>query len=265
MAHGSLEGRIALVTGSTSGIGLAIAKRLARDGATVALHGLGDSEQLAEAISAVSSESGACPGHFSADLIKPEAATALIEEVEQKVGSIDILVNSAGIQHVCSVAEFPLEKWNAVLAINLTAAFLTTQRALPGMVGRNWGRIINIASVSGYIGVENKAAYSASKHGLLGLTKVVSSETARTGVTCNAICPGWVLTPLVERQIEARAARDGVDLAEAKAQLLSSSQPSGEFVKPEQVAGLVSFLCSPDADEVRGVGWNIDGGRLARK
>ncbi|QOZ36420.1 3-hydroxybutyrate dehydrogenase [Bradyrhizobium sp. CCBAU 53421] len=264
MIQRSLEGRTALVTGSTSGIGLAIAQRLARDGATVCLHGLGDAAQIKAAISAASSGSGPQPGHFGGDLADPGAAQSLIDEVARTVGSIDILVNSAGIQHVCPVTEFSLERWNAVLAVNVTAAFLTIQRALPAMLERNWGRIINIASVSGYVGVPHKAAYAVSKHGLLGLTKVVSSETARTGVTCNAVCPAWVLTPLVERQIEARAARDGVSFATAATELVSASVPSGQFVKPEQVAGLVSFLCSPDADEVRGVGWNIDGGRLAR-
>lgn len=263
MIQRSLKGRIALVTGSTSGIGLAIARRLAQDGATVCLHGLGDAAQIETAISAATSEA-ARPRHFDGNLIEPDAAISLIEQVEQDVGSIDVLVNGAGIQHVSPVTDFSIERWNAVLAINLTAAFLAIQRALPAMLKSNWGRIINIASVSGYVGVPHKAAYAASKHGLLGLTKVVSSETARTGVTCNAVCPGWVLTPLVERQIEARAGRDGVDLATAKTDLVSASHPSGQFVKPEQVAGLVSFLCSPDADEVRGVGWNMDGGRLAR-
>lgn len=264
MTDSSLKGRTALVTGSTSGIGLAIAQRLARDGATVCLHGLGDAPQVEETVSVATSNTAPRPLHFTGDLSEPIAAESLITEVERTVGSIDILVNSAGIQHVSPVTEFSLERWNAILAVNLTAAFLTIQRALPAMLERNWGRIINVASVSGYVGVPNKAAYAASKHGLLGLTKVVSSETARTGVTCNAVCPGWVLTPLVERQIEARAARDGVNLAIAGAELVSASHPSGQFVKPEQVAGLVSFLCSQYADEVRGVGWNMDGGRLAR-
>lgn len=263
MPHANFEGRNALVTGSTSGIGLAIAQRLARDGATVCLHGMGDAAQVEVAISTVAG-AGPRPRYFGGDLTKPGAAEDLIDEVKNSVGSIDILVNSAGIQHVSPITEFSLERWNAVLGINLTAAFLTIQRALPAMLERNWGRIINIASVSGYVGVPHKAAYAASKHGLLGLTKVVSSETAKTGVTCNAICPGWVMTALVERQIEARAARDKVSFAAAATELVSAGHPSGQFVKPEQVAGLVSFLCSPDADEVRGVGWNMDGGRLAR-
>lgn len=264
MPHTPHQGRVALITGSTSGIGLAIAQRLAQEGATVCLHGLGNAAQVEAAISAAASKAGPQPRHFAGNLTEPAAATGLIEQVEQTVGSVDILVNSAGIQHVSPITEFSLDRWNAVLAVNLTAAFLTIQRALPAMLNRNWGRIINIASVSGYFGVPHKAAYVASKHGLLGLTKVVSSETARTGVTCNAICPGWVLTPLVERQIEARAARDGVSFETARTELVSASHPSGQFVKPEQVAGLVSFLCSPDADEVRGVGWNMDGGRTAR-
>ncbi|UCI31831.1 3-hydroxybutyrate dehydrogenase [Mesorhizobium sp. B4-1-4] len=264
MAATHLEGRVALITGSTSGIGLAIARRLARQGATVCLHGLGDAKQVESAICAVASEAGVRPRHFGGDLGSAAVATTLIEEVEKSVGSVDVLVNNAGIQHVSPVADFPLERWNAVLAINLTAPFLTIQRVLPGMLQRNWGRIINISSASGYRGVPHKAAYAASKHGLLGLTKVVSSETAQTGVTCNAVCPGWVMTPLVERQIEARAAKDGVDFERAAFEMVSASHPSGQFVKPEQIAGLVAYLCSEDADEVRGVGWNVDGGRLAR-
>lgn len=260
-----LKGLVALVTGSTSGIGRAIAHRLAREGATVCLHGLGDEAQIESAIKFVEGASGVRPRYFPADLANPASATALVDEVAHEVGGVDILVNSAGIQHLASVTEFPLEQWNAVLAINLTATFLAIQRALPAMVRRNWGRIINIASISGYIGVSQKAAYAASKHGLLGLTKVVSSETARTGVTCNAICPGWVLTPLMERQIEARASKDGISFEEAKTTLLATGTPSNEFVKPDQIAGLVAFLCSEDADEVRGVGWTMDGGRLASR
>lgn len=259
-----LKGKIALVTGSTSGIGLSIARRLAADGATICVHGLGDPEQIAAVEAAVSSEGQGEARHFSADLTDAQAVDRLVSQVERDVGGIDILVNCAGIQHVAPVTEFPLERWNAVIAVNLTAPFLTIQRTLPSMLARNWGRIVNIASVSGYVGVPNKAAYAASKHGLLGLTKVISSETARTAVTCNAVCPGWVLTPLVERQIEAKATEAGVDVATAATNLVSASHPSGRFVQPDHVAGLVSFLCSPDADEVRGVGWNIDGGRLAR-
>lgn len=264
MTNNSLKGRVALVTGSTSGIGLAIAERLAREGATVCLHGLGDASQIDAAINATTFDGGSRSRHFGGDLSEPNAAVHLVDKVEQCAGGIDILVNSAGIQHVSPVTEFSLERWNAVLAVNLTAPFLAIQRVLPGMLRRNWGRIINISSVSGYRGVPHKAAYAASKHGLLGLTKVVSAEIAKAAVTCNAVCPGWVLTPLVERQIEARASRDGVDFATAATEMVSASHPSGQFVTPEQVAGLVSFLCSSDADEVRGVGWNMDGGRLAR-
>ncbi|MCP3392288.1 3-hydroxybutyrate dehydrogenase [Bradyrhizobium sp. CCGB12] len=263
MRPSNLKGRIALITGSTSGIGLAIAQRLMEDGAAICLHGLADTAQIDAAISLTSSPDGVRSRHFGGDLTEPGAAERLIDDVERFIGPVDILVNSAGIQHVSPIMEFSLDRWNAVLGVNLTAAFLTIQRALPKMLARNWGRIINIASISGYIGVPNKAAYAASKHGLLGLTKVVASETARTGVTCNAICPGWVLTPLVERQIDARARQEGADPESIKAVFLSSV-PSGQFVSPEQVAGLASFLCSPDASEVRGVGWSMDGGRLAR-
>lgn len=264
MTQEHLVGRVALVTGSTSGIGLAIAERLARDGARVCLHGLGDREQIQAAIDTVAAAGSTAPRHFDADFTDSNTIGRLFDAIEAQAGHVDVLVNSAGIQHVSPVTEFPLERWNAVIGVNLTAPFLTTQRALPGMLERNWGRIVNIASLSGFVGVPHKAAYVASKHGLLGLTKVVSSETAKSGVTCNAVCPGWVLTPLVERQIEVIAARDGVDIATARSALVAGSHPSGEFVKPQQIAGLVSFLCSPDADEVRGTGWNVDGGRLAR-
>ena len=264
MAQENLVGRVALVTGSTSGIGLAIAERLARDGARVCLHGLGERDQIQFAIDTVAAAGSMCPRHFEADFADSGTIDGLFAAIEAQVGSVDVLVNSAGIQHVSPVTEFPLDRWNAVIGVNLTAPFLTSKRALPGMLARNWGRIVNIASLSGFVGVPHKAAYVASKHGLLGLTKVVSSETATTGVTCNAVCPGWVLTPLVERQIEVIAERDGVDLETARRGLVAGSHPSGEFVKPQQIAGLVSFLCSPDADEVRGTGWNVDGGRLAR-
>jgi 3-hydroxybutyrate dehydrogenase len=264
MAQENLVGRVALITGSTSGIGLAIAERLARDGARVCLHGLGEREQIQFAIDTVAAAGSTRPQHFEADFADSGTIDGLFAAIEAQVGSVDVLVNSAGIQHVSPITEFPLDRWNAVIGVNLTAPFLTSKRALPGMLERNWGRIVNIASLSGFVGVPHKAAYVASKHGLLGLTKVVSSETATTGVTCNAVCPGWVLTPLVERQIEVIAERDGVDLETARRGLVAGSHPSGKFVKPQQIAGLVSFLCSPDADEVRGTGWNVDGGRLAR-
>jgi 3-hydroxybutyrate dehydrogenase len=182
----------------------------------------------------------------------------------QELGSVDVLVNNAGIQHVAPVHEFPVERWNAVIAINLTAAFLTIRAALPGMVRRRWGRIINIASVHGLVASVDKAAYVASKHGLVGLTRTVALETATTGVTCNAICPGWVLTPLVQKQIDALGERGNLDPEAAKNALLAEKQPSLEFATPEQLGGLAVFLCTDHAQQLTGATLPVDGGWLAR-
>jgi 3-hydroxybutyrate dehydrogenase len=194
---------------------------------------------------------------------KPAEIEAMIAATEKRFGAIDILVNNAGIQYVANVEDFPEERWDAVIAINLSSAFHTTRFALPGMKQRNWGRIINIASVHGLVASMQKAAYVAAKHGIIGLTKVVALETARTGVTCNAICPGWVLTPLVQKQVDARAEREGISNDAAKLALVSEKQPSGQFVAPEQLAALAVFLCGDAASEVRGAAWNMDGGWTA--
>jgi 3-hydroxybutyrate dehydrogenase len=195
---------------------------------------------------------------------KPAEIEAMIAAAEKRFGALDILVNNAGIQHVANLEDFPQERWDAVIAINLSSAFHTTRFALPGMKQRNWGRIINIASVHGLVASMQKAAYVAAKHGIIGLTKVVALETARTGVTCNAICPGWVLTPLVQKQVDARAEREGISNDAAKLALVSEKQPSGEFVAPEQLAALAVFLCGDAASEVRGAAWNMDGGWTAQ-
>jgi 3-hydroxybutyrate dehydrogenase len=259
----NLKKRVALVTGSTSGIGLGVAQRLAQQGCDVMLNGFGTPEQIQAArdsIAAFGVKSGFC----GADLSKPSEIDILIAETEKQLGPVDILINNAGIQHVSPVEDFAPERWDAVIAINLTSAFHTTRLVLKGMKERNWGRIINIASAHGLVASVNKAAYVAAKHGIVGLTKVVGLETAKTGVTCNAVCPGWVLTPLVQAQVDARAAREGVSVEEAKIGLLSEKQPSQEFVTPEQLGGLVMFLCSEDANQVRGVAWNMDGGWVAQ-
>jgi 3-hydroxybutyrate dehydrogenase len=175
-----------------------------------------------------------------------------------------VLVNNAGIQHVAKVEDFPTERWDAIIAINLSSAFHTTRLALPGMKKRNWGRILNIASTHGLVASAEKSAYVASKHGIVGFTKSVALETATSGVTCNAICPGWVLTPLVQKQVDARAAQAGVGDAEAKRQLLAEKQPSLQFTTQEQLGALAVFLCSPAGDNVRGVAWNVDGGWAAQ-
>lgn len=255
-----LHGKTALVTGSTSGIGLGMAIALAEQGAAVILNGFGD----VEAARALVGRAGGRVGYHAADLARPEQITAMMEYAHAEFGGLDVLINNAGIQHVASLEDFPVERWDAILAVNLTAAFHTTRLALPTMRARNWGRIINIASVHGLVASVQKAAYVAAKHGLLGLTKVTSLETARTGVTCNALCPGWVLTPLVQRQVDDRAARDGVVEQEARHALLSEKQPSADFVTTEQLAATAMFLCSDAASQVRGAAWNVDGGWTAQ-
>lgn len=259
----TLSQKVALVTGSTSGIGLGVAQRLAKAGCHVMLNGFGSDEQIATAKASIE-QLGVKVGFSGADLSKPAEVEALIKETEGQLGPVDILVNNAGIQHVAPVEEFDPVKWDAVIAINLSAAFHTTRLVVAGMKARNWGRIINIASAHGLVASVNKAAYVAAKHGIVGLTKVVALETAKTGVTCNAVCPGWVLTPLVQAQVDARAEREGISVDEAKIGLLSEKQPSQEFVTPEQLGGLVAFLCSEDGAQVRGAAWNMDGGWVAQ-
>jgi 3-hydroxybutyrate dehydrogenase len=202
--------------------------------------------------------------YHGADMSKPAEIEAMMHAAEKRFGAIDILVNNAGIQHVANIEDFPVDRWDAIIAINLSSAFHTTRMAMPGMKQRNWGRIINLASVHGLVGSAQKSAYVAAKHGIVGLTKVTALETAQTGVTCNAICPGWVLTPLVQKQVDARAEKDQVNNEEAKKRLLSEKQPSGEFVTPDQLAALAVFFCSPAATQIRGVAWNMDGGWAAQ-
>jgi 3-hydroxybutyrate dehydrogenase len=252
-----------LVTGSTSGIGLGIAQRLAATGCNVMLNGFGSEEQVAQAKASVEAF-GVKVGYHNADLSKPAEIADLVNATQALLGSVDVLVNNAGIQHVAAVEDFDPARWDAVIALNLTAAFHTTRLVLPGMKQRNWGRIVNVASAHGLVASANKSAYVAAKHGLVGFTKVVALETATTGVTCNAICPGWVLTPLVQAQVDARAKNEGTTVEQAKVNLLSEKQPSREFVTPEQLGGLVVFLCSNDASQVRGAAWNMDGGWVAQ-
>ena len=259
-----IEGKLALVTGSTSGIGLGIAQTLALRGADIVLNGFGDAAEIERLRAELASRHGVRVEYENADLTKADEIESLMRRLIERHGAIDILVNNAGIQHVSPVESFPAERWDAVIALNLSAAFHTTRCALPGMRERNWGRIINIASVHGLVASADKSAYVAAKHGIIGLTKTVALETARTGITCNAICPGWVLTPLVQKQIDARAAADGSSANEAKVALLSEKQPSQDFVTPQQIGELAAFLCSPAADQVRGVAWAMDGGWTAQ-
>ncbi|MDO5693225.1 MAG: 3-hydroxybutyrate dehydrogenase [Pseudomonadota bacterium] len=256
----TLKGKTALVTGSTSGIGLGIAIELARQGANIVMNGFGDVEAPKRDIAA----HGVRVEHHGADMSKPTEIEAMMAFAADKFGGVDILVNNAGIQHTASIQEFPVEKWDAIIAINLSSAFHTTRLAIPHMTQKNWGRIINIASVHGLVASKDKSAYVAAKHGIVGLTKVTALELATTGVTANAICPGWVLTPLVQQQIDARAAREGIGVDQATRDLLSEKEPSQQFTTPEQLGGMAVFLCSPAAANVRGQAWANDGGWTAQ-
>ena len=255
-----LKGKTALVTGSTSGIGLGIALALAKQGARIVLNGFGDLEGPQAAIRAC----GVPVTYHGADMSRPDEIGAMVQYATQQFGGVDILVNNAGIQHVARIEDFPPERWDAVIAINLSSAFHTTRLALPAMQAAGWGRIINVASVHGLVASAEKAAYVAAKHGLVGLTKVTALENATGGVTCNAICPGWVLTPLVQKQVDAKAATLGISQDEATRQLLSEKEPSLQFTTPEELGALAVFFCSAAANNVRGVAWNMDGGWAAQ-
>ena len=259
-----LKGKTALVTGSTSGIGLGIAKALARQGAHIILNGFGDTEgPKAEVLKAMNG-SGARIGYHAADMSKVGEIEDMFAYAAREFGQVDILVNNAGIQHVADVEAFPVERWDAVIAINLSSAFHTSRLALPAMQKSDWGRIINVASVHGLVGSAGKSAYVAAKHGIVGLTKVTALENATTGVTCNAICPGWVLTPLVQKQVDAKAEHLGISNDEAKKLLLGEKEPSMQFTTPEELGELAVFFCTPAANNVRGVAWNMDGGWAAQ-
>ncbi|RKJ94469.1 3-hydroxybutyrate dehydrogenase [Alicycliphilus denitrificans] len=259
-----LNGKTALVTGSTSGIGLGIAKALARQGANIVLNGFGDVDGPRAEVLAAGQAAGARVAYHGADMSRPADIEDMLKYAAAQFGRVDILVNNAGIQHVASVQDFPPERWDAIIAINLTSAFHTTRLALPGMLANDWGRIINVASVHGLVASAQKSAYVAAKHGIVGLTKVTALENATTGVTCNAICPGWVLTPLVQKQVDAKAAALGISNDEAKKALLGEKEPSMQFTTPEELGELAVFFCSPAANNVRGVAWNMDGGWAAQ-
>ena len=259
-----LKGKTALVTGSTSGIGLGMARSLAAEGANIIFNGFGDTNDIARLQTATAREFGVQAAYHNADMAKASEIETLFAFAADRFGGVDILVNNAGIQHVANVEDFPVDKWDAIIAINLTSAFHTSRLALPYMRKKNWGRIINLASAHGLVGSAGKSAYVAAKHGLVGLTKVTALETAQTGVTCNAICPGFVLTPLVQKQVDTRALKEGLTNEDAKKALLADKQPSGEFVTPEELGALAVFLCTDAAKQVRGVAWNMDGGWVAQ-
>lgn len=263
MSERFLSGKTALVTGSTSGIGHGIAQQLAQAGANIMLNGFAD-EATVQSAKAQIAASGVKVDYNGADVSKAESVAAMIAACHSTFGSLDILVNNAGIQHVASLEDFPLERWDAVLGTNLSSVFYGTKYALPAMRAKGWGRIINIASVHGLVASDQKSAYVAAKHGVVGLTKVTALETAGSGITCNAICPGWVLTPLVQNQIDAIAARDGLSNDDATKKLLEPKQPSMQFATPADVGAMAVYLCSEAARQVTGASLTIDGGWAAR-
>ena len=258
-----LNTKTAIVTGSTSGIGLGIARALATDGANIMLNGFGDPAAI-EGLKKEIGATGVKVDYHPADMTKPAEIADLVKQTAASLGSVDILVNNAGIQHVALIEDFPPERWDAIIAINLSSAFHTMQHALPLMKARKWGRVINIASAHGLVASAQKSAYVAAKHGIIGLTKAAALETALTGVTVNAICPGWVLTALVQKQIDARAAAQNISADAAKRELLGEKQPSMEFVTPEQLGALAVFLCSEAAAQIRGASYVVDGGWTAQ-
>lgn len=260
----NLKGRTALVTGSTSGIGLGIAQVLAGAGCNIFLNGFGEPAEIERLRKSIEEKHEVSVKHLGADLSKPAECRELIARAHAQASQLDILINNAGIQNIAPIETFPQEKWDAIIAVNLSSAFHLISAALPGMRIQNFGRIINIASVHGLVASIHKSAYVAAKHGLVGLTKVVALETAGQGITCNAICPGWVLTPLVERQIQAKAEVLAVDLEESTRQLLAEKQPSGVFTTSEQIGALAVFLCTHSADNLTGACLPLDGGWLAQ-
>jgi len=259
-----LNGKAAIVTGSTSGIGLGIAHALAGQGADILLNGFGDADAIDGLCKDIAARYGVKVAYSGADMAQPAQIEGMVAQATKELGRVDILVNNAGIQFTAPVHEFPVERWDAIIAINLSAAFHSIRAALPQMRERNWGRIINIASAHGLVASVNKVAYVAAKHGIVGITKVVALETAIGGVTCNAICPGWVLTPLVQKQIDALAESERLTPEEARMKLLGEKQPSKAFATPEQIGALALFLCSEGAAQIRGASLSVDGGWTAQ-
>jgi len=259
-----LKGRRAIVTGSTSGIGLGIARALAGEGCAIMMNGFGEAAEIERLRAGLEKEFGIQAVFNGADLSQAAGCEQLVADAEKRLGGVDILVNNAGIQFVSPIQSFPPERWDAIIAVNLSSAFHTIRVALPGMRRRGWGRLINTASTHGLVASVNKVAYVAAKHGIFGLTKVVALETAKSGITCNAICPGWTKTPLVEKQIEARAKNEGVSIAQAERDLLAEKQPSERFTTVEQIGALAVFLCSDGAANMTGAAIPIDGGWTAQ-
>jgi 3-hydroxybutyrate dehydrogenase len=258
-----LKGKTALVTGSTSGIGLGIATRLAADGANIVLNGFGDAAQIEALRKDLAAKNGVQVVYDGADMTKPDAVAAMMKKAIDKFGAVDILVNNAGVQHVAPVDEFPVDKWDLIIALNLSSAFHTTRLALPAMKKRRWGRIVNIASAHALVASPFKSAYVSAKHGLAGFTKTVALEVAQQGITANAICPGYVRTPLVEKQIPDQAKTHGISEERVVREVILAPQPTKEFVKVEDVAALAAYLCSDAAAAITGAMLSIDGGWTA--
>ncbi|HEV8647121.1 MAG TPA: 3-hydroxybutyrate dehydrogenase [Burkholderiales bacterium] len=259
-----LIGKSVVITGSTSGIGMGIARAFAAQGCNVMLNGFGDAAEIERLRAGLASEHEVSVLYSSADMARPVEIVAMIDQAKRRFGAVDVLVNNAGIQHVAPVDEFPIEKWDAILAINLSSAFHAIRTALPGMKNKGWGRIINVASAHGLVASPFKSAYIAAKHGLVGLTRTVALETAGKGVTCNAICPGYVLTALVEKQIDDQAKAHGIAREDVIGDIILERQPSKEFVKVEEVAALAVFLCGDSAASITGAALPIDGGWTAQ-
>src|SRR5580658_8342434 len=260
----SLKGKIALVTGSTSGIGLGIARALGAEGADLMLNGFGDAAIIEKLRAGMAKDLGVRVLYSGADISKSAEIVAMVTQTQESLGSLDILVNNAGIQFVANVEEFPEDRWNSIIAINLSGVFFGMKAAIPGMKARGWGRIINIASAHGLVASGQKVAYVAAKHGVVGMTKVAAIELANSGITANAIFPGWVKTPLVERQLEARAAAEGISVEQAAQAFLAEKQPMLRFSTPEGIGGLAVFLCSDAAATITGAPLSIDGGWVAQ-
>jgi 3-hydroxybutyrate dehydrogenase len=259
-----LKGKSVVVTGSTSGIGLGIARAFAQQGANVLLNGFGDKTEIEKLRAGIASEFGVKAVYSGADMSKPAEIVAMIAQARRELGGVDVLINNAGIQHVAPVEDFPPEKWDQILAINLSSVFHASRAALPLMKAKGWGRVINIASVHGLVASPFKSAYVTAKHGVVGFTRTLALETAGKGITCNAICPGFVLTPLVETQIEDRARERGISREEAILNVILERQPSKEFVMIEEVAALAVYLAGEAAASITGAAMSVDGGWVAQ-
>ncbi len=259
-----LKGKNAIVTGSTSGIGLAIAQVLAGEGCNILFNGFGDRDAIDKLVKDTQTTYRISADYSPADMSKPSQIDDMVKQCEKQFGSVDILVNNAGIQHTAPMEDFPDDKWDAIIAINLSSAFHSAKAAIPLMKKNNFGRIINIASVHGLVASRNKAAYVAAKHGIVGLTKVIALENAESNITCNAICPGWVHTPLVQKQIEDKAKEKGISIAESTAQLLGEKQPNKRFIKPEQIGAMIAFLCDDTGGSMTGEIITMSGGWVAQ-